>query len=49
MFTCNKWFDKGEGDGKIERDLYPTNNNEIENNRRTRKISSLFFNFINNI
>ncbi len=23
IFPCNKWFDKKEGDGKIERDLFP--------------------------
>ncbi len=25
VYVCHRWFDKGEDDGAIERDLYPSN------------------------
>ena len=31
-FPCNKWFDKKEEDGQIERELYPDNNGKKSKN-----------------
>ena len=35
LFPCNKWFDRKEGDGKIERDLFP---NDHINDEKPQKL-----------
>ena len=32
LFPCNEWFDKKEGDGQIERELFPVEEKDKHNN-----------------
>jgi len=47
-FPCNKWFDKKENDGQIERDLFPHEKIRENANKSHRLIGCMCFLLIDN-
>lgn len=37
LFICQKWFDKGKGDGQLVRELYPTERGDGSNRNDQKK------------
>lgn len=42
-FPCNRWFDKHEEDGLIERELLPLNNNNKHKDLKNSKNNYFFY------